>query len=556
MSGLSELPAGLSADLDAIRAETERLRAGTSSVDASRSFLASQGIYEERQGGTFMLRVRLPAGVAPPAQMRALAEVSRTRANGVLHVTTRQDVQIHGVALDSIPPALEALRAAGLATKGGGGDTVRNVTACVDAGVCADEAFDVTPYAVALTEFLMSDPGSFRLPRKYKIALSGCGRDCARATVSDLGLIAGERDGEHGFAVYVGGGMGAHSRVADKLEDFAPADDVFLMAEAVKRVFDRHGNRENRKRARLRFLIKRIGFGAFRKLYEAELAELRQASIATPRMRAVPIRRAGQPAASQTPVAGFDGWRRRNVTSQKDGTSRVEIALFLGDIEAGMLESLAGLVERYGEGSARATPSQNLAIRSVQAPDVAALHRGLVEAGLAASPARVVREMVSCVGAETCRLGMCRSRDLARAIREALEADGIDLDRLGALDIGISGCPNTCAGQAVAAIGLQGVLRRVDGRPVPHYAIELGGRTGEGKTRLGSRIGVLPARNVPAFLAAFLRAFAESPECPDFDAFLDAGGFERARALATERAGVGEGEEETASSVSGSAKGL
>jgi sulfite reductase (ferredoxin) len=178
--------------------------------------------------------------------------------------------------LDDVHPALVDLFSAGLSTKGGGGNTVRNITGCCDAGVCTRELFDVSPHVVALTEFMLPDPLSYQLPRKYKIAFSGCSKDCAGATINDLGLIARVRDGSRGFAIYVAGGMGSSARVGDLLEAFVSEDEIHLVAEAVKRVFDKHGNRRNRNKARLRFLIQEIGLPRFRELFEMELAALRR----------------------------------------------------------------------------------------------------------------------------------------------------------------------------------------------------------------------------------------------------------------------------------------
>ncbi len=269
METIFRLPETHAEDLAAFKEETERFKKGAVSPAKYRSFRVPQGVYEQREEGRFMLRVRLTAGAVLPDQMRALAVIARKYGNGVLHVTSRQDIQVHSVSLDSIHPALVALYHAGLSTKGGGGNTVRNITACYDAGVCTRECFDVTPYAVGLTEFLLVDPLSFQLPRKYKIAFSGCPQDCAGATVNDLGLIAKRRGDESGFAVYLAGGMGARSRVADLFEEFVPAVRIHLTAEAVKRVFDKHGNRKNKHKAMLRFLIEQMGLERFRTLYEA-----------------------------------------------------------------------------------------------------------------------------------------------------------------------------------------------------------------------------------------------------------------------------------------------
>ena len=534
------LPDSLTADLAKLREMIDQVRAGGLTPERLRAFRVPMGVYEQRESGTFMLRVRLPAGGVLPHQMQALADAAERYGDGTLHVTTRQDIQVHRVPLENVPPALEALAAAGLATKGGGGNTVRNITACPHAGVCPHEVFDVAPHAIAVTEFLLPDPLSYQLPRKYKLSFSGCGADCASATVNDLGFIArrslGE-GGQPGFAVYVGGGMGAHSRVADLFEEFVPASDIHLVAEAVKRVFDQHGNRKNRNRARLRFLLELIGLGGFRKLYEAELAILRQAAPPCPPLRdfvgAAEGQRASRPARPSASAAkGFDAWRARNVLPQKqEGYCLVEVPLALGDIGTEMLRGLADIVEHYGDGMLRTTQEQNALLRWVPEAELPDVHAQLAALGLAEPLPPVLRKLVACTGASTCRLGICLSRGLAQAISQVLSSDGLDLDALGPLAIRISGCPNSCGRHPVADIGLHGAARRIGGELIPHYVVQLGGRVGEGLARLAQGATAIPARNVPVFLTELLREFARSPHCPDFHAFLDAGGRRTAQQL-------------------------
>ena len=534
-----KLPAALADDLDKIEQMVAQVQAGELSHERFRAFRVPMGIYEQRESGTFMLRVRLPAGAVLPHQMRTLAGVATRYGNGVLHVTTRQDIQVHRVLLDAIVPAERALFAAGLSTKGGGGNTVRNIIACPQAGVCRNEAFDVAPWAIALTEALLPDPLSFRLPRKYKIALSGCGGDCIGATVNDLGLIAKERDGQQGFAVYVGGGMGARSRVGELLEEFVPAADAPLIAEAVKRVFDQHGNRKDKHHARLRFLIGDIGLDAFRRLYQAALDKVRQDPPPAVEARPLPHPDAAPSGEPATAANGFDAWRQRCVAPQRqDGYRIVTVPLRLGDIDAATLRALADVAEAHGESMCRTTQKQNLVIRWVAEGELTALHARLVELGLAESQPLVLCGLAACAGASTCRLGIGLSRGLAIAIRRELESDGLDLDALGDLHLQISGCPNSCGRHCVADVGLFGAARRVAGRLVPHYVVQLGGRVGEGRTRLAEGKTAIPARNVPAFVKQLLAAYARSPQCPDFGAWLDAEGRTVADALLAHHATV------------------
>lgn len=525
------LPASLGEELEQLRKMIEQLKAGEITAARLQAFRVPQGVYEQRENGTYMLRVRLPAGIILPAQMTAVADVARKYGNGQLHITSRQDIQVHRVEMDNIYPALIALAEAGLSTKGGGGNTVRNITACPQAGVCPHEIFDVTPYVVSVTEHLLADPLSAQLPRKYKIAFSGCSGDCADATVNDVGFIGRIRDGVEGFAVYVGGGMGARSRVGDLLEEFVPAAEAYRVAEAVKRVFDKHGNRKNRHHARLRFLIGDIGLDAFTKLYQAELDALPAALI---ELRPVPTNVPAAGAAPQQPMAGYEDWRRTHVIPQKqDGYFTVEITPRLGVIEADRLAALAGIVDRYGERMLRATIWQGAMLRWVPEEQLSALHAELSGLGLGSGKPTMLRRMTVCAGAATCRLGICLARGLSQAIAEQLEASGLDLSNgLSELSLNISGCPNACGRHPVAQVGFSGAARRVGGRLAPHYLLCLGGHVEEGRTTLASSVVTMPARNVPAFLVDFLRAFQTSAQYPDFDAFLAAGGRQTAEQVA------------------------
>ena len=523
-------PDSLPADLEQLRVTTRQFQTGELSPARYQTVRVPQGVYEQRDSGTFMLRARLAAGVLLPDQMRIAAEVARESGDGGLHLTSRQDLQVHGVSAAAIPAAVTRLTEAGLSTKGGGGNTVRNIAACDHAGVCADELFDITPHAIGLTEALVADPLSFQLPRKYKIAFSGCGRDCSGATVNDLGFIARKQDDTEGFAVYVGGGMGAHSAVGRLLEPFIPAGDIGRVAEAVKRVFDRHGNRKNKHRARLRFLIADLGFERFVEYYRAELA---QAELpVTP--RPLPAGRPPRNAQAGPPGAGFEEWRDANVSPQKQtGYYTAVIAPPLGNLSAVTLAALADVVDRHGEGMLRATNRQHLVLRWLREAELPQLHATLQPMGLAAAEPTILRDMVTCAGAATCRLGICLSRGLAGAIHSILTENGIAWKGAAAdLTLHISGCPNSCGRHPIAAIGLYGAARRVNGHLAPFYMVQLGGHVEEGQTTLATGSLLVPAKRVPQFVAELLSAFASSGSFPDFAGFVATTGRGIAAALA------------------------
>ena len=410
--------------------------------------------------------------------------------------------------------------------RSGGGNTVRNITACADSGVCRDEVFDVTPYAVSTTERLLADPLSLQLPRKYKIAFAACGKDCAGATVHDLGFIARQQNGVDGFAVYVAGGMGGKSRLSSRLHEFIPASETYVVAEAIKRVFDKNGDRKNKHLARLRFLVEKIGLEKFRQLYEAELAALRASQPAALTIRPVPQlapKRANGETKNTSPE--FDRWFAHNVAPQKQpGFFLVQIPLTLGDIPASKAAALADILTAHGDNVLWATQSQNAGLRWITAAELPEVFQKLAALGLADPEAPVLRNLVACAGASTCRLGICLSRGLAKAVRSELSASPLDLDRLGDFSIHISGCPNSCGRHPIGNIGFSGAARRAGENLVPFYAVQLGGRLEEGKTRFGTNVGAVPAKNAPAFVRDLLAAWKQSPDAADFHQFVDRDG--------------------------------
>lgn len=526
-------------ELNELEKVVRQFQEGGISESEFRSIRVPAGIYEQRESGTYMLRVRAPAGGILPDQLRRLAIVSATLGNKVLHVTTRQEFQIHRVSLEAILPALRSLAAAGLSCKGGGGNTVRNITSCFESGVCPDEVFDVAPYAVAVTERLLDDPVAFQLPRKYKVAFSACRIDCAGATIHDVGFIARAQDGVEGFAVYVAGGLGSKSRVASLLHEFIPAGDAFLVAEAIKRVFDKNGDRRNKHLARLRFLFERLGPDAFRALYEAELAALRASSPAPLEIRPFPkpdaAVAAGKPLPARNSAPAFYRWFDANVRPQKQpGYFLVNIPLAVGDLPSDTAEALSGVIESHGDKVLHATQSQSVALHWVSESGLVGLFDKLDAIGLASPGVSVLNNLVACAGASTCRLGICLSRGLANAVHQELSESDIPLEKLGDLSIHVSGCPNSCGRHPIADIGFSGGARRIDDRSVPYYSLHLGGRLEEGRTRLGAMVGAVPARNAPALVRNLLAAWQASPEASDFHRFVDNGGQEVARKLVEE----------------------
>jgi sulfite reductase (ferredoxin) len=499
-----KLPERIERDTQAYRNQVERFLAGELSPAAFRVYRVPMGVYEQRQPGTYMVRIRLGAGLASAARLRCIAQLSQEYGNGVVHVTTRQDIQIHNVKIERTPDVLEGLLAVGLSSRGGGGNTVRNVTACPRAGLCPREQFDVAPHALALASYLLPLDSSYHLPRKFKIAFSGCAEDCALASVADLGFFAHRRTGMKGFAVYAGGGLGAHPAVAVEIEEFIEQHEIFEVAEAVKRLFETYGDRSNRHQARLRYVLAKFGREEFVRLYRKERQRVRRQGLegTAPDMAKVaePSHRRAN-AAERTP---------HNVLPEKrKGFYTLRLTLPLGDIQADDLVRVAQLAETCGAGMIRATQQQDLLIPSVPKAKLGTAREKLQHLHIGGSRGGRPK-VVACAGASTCQLGLCLSRGLAQAVTDALA--GRPMPAAADTTVRISGCPNSCGQHLIGALGFQGRAKRVNGRLMPCYDVFAGGMVMEGAARLAEPLGTLPAKRIPQFLAEAFKTEALAPE--------------------------------------------
>jgi sulfite reductase (NADPH) hemoprotein beta-component len=521
------------AEIDEFVRTLERYERGELSPDQWRAFRLVRGTYGQRQDGASMLRVKIPQGILEPAQLEALAAVAETHSRGFGHVTTRQNVQFHFVALHEVEAAMRALAAAGLTTREACGSAVRNVTACPYAGVAADEAFDVTPYAEAFTRFFLRHPLASALPRKFKVAFEGCPDDHAFAAINDIGFLARVQDGRRGFRVTVGGGTAILCRSGALLAEFLPAGRILAQAEAILRVFARLGDYEHKQRNRMKFLIREIGWDAWKAEVDRELLALGEGS--EPRLpfdpEAPPVEpppsafrpatlspelAARQAAAArlkgpglvpqprpQLMVAGgaFARWRASNVRPQRQaGFASVTATLPLGDVTAEQLRLVALLARAHGDGSVRTTHEQNLLFRWVPDGEIEPLYRRLAAAGLGSDGAGSAADPGSCPGAETCRLAVTQSRGLARLIGEHVRARPALAAASRHLSVKISGCPNGCGQHHVAGIGFQGSVRRLGERVLPQYFVMLGGGVDGGQAHFGRTVAKIPARRVPEAL--------------------------------------------------------
>lgn len=516
--------------------DTKRFLAGELSEDLFKARRVPRGIYRQREEGLYMVRVRVAGGFLWPAQAHRLAELSRRFANGLLHITTRQDIQLHGVTIEDTYPVMKSLLEVGLTPRGGGGNTVRNVTACPHGGIAPGEVFNTYPYALAVTNYLLPFESSYHLPRKFKIAFSGCPDDCALTGVNDVGFVARIRDGRRGFALYVGGGMGAHSRVGDLFTDFLPAEDTIRMVEAVKRIFDRHGDRRNRHRARLRFAVERLGVEAFQRELREELERVTNEGVPD----AVPVDVDGDPRppsarpGGTVDAPGYEAWRRAAVgPQQQEGYFFARILVKRGDLPADDLDRLADLAVRHAGSQLRTDQMQNLLLPYIPEEHLPSVYEELNRFSVDLCGRDGEPWMVACKGAATCRLGICRGQDLNSAISQAAAEAGVPPLVFAELGIHSSGCPNNCGQHSIAPLGFSGAARRANGHSYPAYNVLVGGRVSRDGTALAETITQLPARNVPAFTAELLKDYAgRAVDGTGFLTYWDQGGRELALELA------------------------
>ncbi len=456
-----------------------------------------------------MQRIKIPYGGMTPEQLEVMAELAEEYSDGIAHITTRQDFQLHFIHIDNTPTIMRRLAAVGITTREACGNSVRNVTGCPYMGVCPDEPFDVTPYARALTNFLLGHPDAQNFGRKFKPTFSGCAQHaCGLAAMHDLGLTATTRvvDGreQRGFQMVVGGGLGAVPRQAKVFDEFLAPEEILPIAQAMARVFGRHGEKKTRSRARLKFLVDKWGIDKFKEEVLAERAKLPEDPRWTDYIASAdqdeekPLKPPGElPAINGNERLQY--WLKTNIRDQRQaGYVTATVALPLGDITPDQLRALADIVRQFTNGTIRTTVEQNFVIRWVSKSDVVALFEALDAVGLSEPGASNVLDIVACPGTDTCKLGISSSRGLAAELRTRLAAKSFQLDQaIQDLHIKISGCFNSCGQHHVSDIGFYGVSRTLQGFKVPHFQVVLGGQWEENAGSYGLPIVAIPSKRIP-----------------------------------------------------------
>jgi sulfite reductase (ferredoxin) len=468
-----------------------------------------------------MQRIKIPFGLLIPEQMEVLADLAEEYSDGICHVTTRQDIQLHYIHIEDTPAIFRRLAAVGITTREACGNSVRNVTACPLAGICRGEVFDVSPYAKAVAYYLLGHPDTQDFGRKFKIAFSGCKTEaCALVSIHDLGGIAATRtspDGavQRGFEIYVGGGLGAVPHQAKLFSEFLPEEELLPLARAIGRVFARLGEKKNRQKARLKFLVQKLGIDEFRRLVLEEVRTMpedlswRQYFDEIPKWDEQPGERVVPLTISRNKPEGYDAWAATNVYEQRQSSYAVAtIALPLGDITAEQLRRLADIARRYAGDHVRTTVEQNIVLRWVPTTELYDLYSELKALGLARSGAGTIADVSSCPGTDTCKLGIASSRGLAGELNQRLGATNAELaEAIRGLRIKVSGCFNSCGQHHVADLGFYGNSRNINGYTVPHFQVMLGGKWLENGGSYGLALGSVPSKRIPDLVDRITQRF-------------------------------------------------
>ena len=510
-------------DIELFRTQAEAFLAGQLTDDQFRAVRLRRGIYGQRQANVHMVRTKVPGGMVTSEQLRQLARAADKFAEGKAHLTTRQNVQYHFVPLRDVPDLLHLLADVRLTTREACYNTVRNVTACPFAGLSAGEIFDVRPAARRVAFAFLHKELTDSLPRKFKIAFEGCPHDHIGTSINDLGFRAVIREGRRGYRVTVAGGLGPLPNEARLLVEFLPEDRVVNLCEAVIRVFNIHGNRSNRNKARLKYVLRERGFDWLKEAIEREYSDILE-NGGIPMPDEIPEGFGGFVSDPPPPASGealpvlasvaddpeFDHWLETNVLEQQEpGYATVVIRVPQGNLTAHQMRGLANLAEQAGDGFVRFTMDQNAAVGFIGLRGLRRVYSALRMIGLARAGAGEIDDITTCPGAYSCNLALTKSMNLGDALEEKLQDEEDPLVR--ALSIKISGCPNACGQHWIADIGLYGNARKMDGKEVPYYQLLLGGGIDEaGIARFGLQVQSIPARLAPVVIARVLDHFREN----------------------------------------------
>lgn len=499
-------------DIIELEKKIRQFKEGNIDEEKFRSLRLARGVYGQRQPGVQMIRIKLPYGKVTSKQLLRIADVSDEYSRGRLHITTRQDIQIHYVDLERTPELWAELERDEVTLREACGNTVRNVTASETAGIDVDEPFDVSPYAQAVFEYFLRNPIGQEMGRKFKVSFSSSDADTGLSYMHDLGFIAKLQNGVRGFKVMLGGGLGSQPRHADALYDFLPTDQIIPLMEQVVRVFDRYGERKSRAKARMKFLLKDIGLDGFKALLEEEQLAVPHQSypIEFWNYPAIKVAQVDVPEVQIEDKQAFEQWKSTNLVPQKqDGYVAIGIKVLLGDFYTDKARELAKLVQDYAAGELRLTLRQNILIPFVKTELVPFFYQELKKLGFEDAGYNKALDITACPGTDTCNLGIASSTGIADKLERVIKAEYPQYISNPDVVIKISGCMNACGQHTMAHIGFQGMsIRTKDKLVAPALQVLLGGgNLGNGQGKFADKVAKIPSKRGPQALRLILDDF-------------------------------------------------
>ena len=494
-----------------------------------RSLRLARGVYGQRQEGVQMIRIKLPFGKVSSEQLVRITKVSDEYSTGRLHITTRQDIQIHYVSLDRTPQLWADLEKDDITLREACGNTVRNITASENAGIDPEEPFDVSPYAHALFQFFLRNPVCQEMGRKFKMSFSSSDKDTALSYLHDLGFIPKIVNGERGFKVMLGGGLGSQPSHAELLSEFVPVNQIIPMTEGVLRIFDRYGERAKRLKARMKFLIKEIGKDEFLRLVEEEKKALSYQTVeidTTAFDGPIPEPLVAAPKVTIEDVAAFEAWKKSNVIAQKQaGYVAIGIKVALGDFYTDKARALAHLIKNYGANELRFTLRQDILIRNIKEENLPFFYQELAKLDFVTLGYNTINDVTACPGTDTCNLGIASSTGIAVELERVLATEYPQYSNNQEITIKISGCMNACGQHNMAEIGFQGMSINSGKLVAPALQVLLGGgNLGNGQGRFSDKVIKIPSRRGPEALRLILNDFQANANGQSFLNYYDAKG--------------------------------
>ena len=515
------IPSTLNGDLDYTQSLIDQFKAGEIQAGQLKSNRVPMGIYEQRKNQHYMLRLRCAGGLVTPEQLAKIAFVGHQLSTSHLHVTTRQEIQIHNVDIEDAIPALKKLEKVGISSAGGGGNTVRNMMVDDQSGLTADEEFDVYPYVEELTSRLIAEKDSFTMPRKYKVAIDTSVATANYSYIADLGLQARIKDGQRGFRVLIAGSAASNAHTGWEVFDFLPEKDLYRAAKALKNWFHKYGNRRNRHKARMRYVFYKYGTEEAKRLYLEEFEELKKDGSIDFEAPALPLEHHKPSFSPLDAPTDFETWKRRyahkqtNAEGLKENLWYAYIPLRHGNNSTDFFAEVAEYLGNYGNDVIRFTKKEQIQVRNIPEEYLTNIYAFFKKLGVyQIDYPVVVTNLTCCTGADTCRLGICLPKGAIDGIAKQLLDSDLNLDAIPDFELRMNGCTNICALATWGDLGFSGRVGRVGDDPYPAYTIWL---PVKGKHEIDLQQGYIAAKKIPAFVEDYLRdVIAEQANYADY----------------------------------------